>query len=315
MIRDERAREEAGQWFAIMRRGATTLEERKAFDRWRADATNQRALDAMHELWGELAVLKTQAVQPVARPVPSRRAFMVAASAAAMVAVGTGAALMPRLSRTEVRTGIGEQQTRALPDGSVMAVNVDSRLHYDFDDRRRIRMDSGEAVFYVRKDPSRPFIVSAGAYDVRAIGTAFNVRRRGDAMEVSVSEGVVAIIDREDGRELLRLHAGEMSVLPPEPGQADAAVVPVPVESVAQWRMRVLDYEDVPVQALIAELNRFYERPLRIEGTALANRRITVRLRVEDRDRTVQTVSELLDARVEPGAGFDSLVAAPVAMS
>jgi transmembrane sensor len=240
---------------------------------------------------------------------------MVAASAAAMVAVGTGAALMPRLIRTEVRTGIGEQQTRALPDGSVIAVNVDSRLQYDFDDRRRIRMDSGEAVFYVRKDPSRPFIVSAGAYDVRAIGTAFNVRRRGDAMEVSVSEGVVAIIDREDGRELMRLHAGEMSVLPPEPGQADAAVLPVPVENVAQWRMRVLDYEDVPVQALIAELNRFYERPLRIEGTALANRRITVRLRVEDRDRTVQTVSELLDARVEPGAGFDSLVAAPAAMS
>ena len=112
MIRDERAREEAGQWFAIMRRGATTLEERTAFDRWRADATNQRALDAMHELWGELAVLKTQTVHTAARPVPSRRAFMIAASTAAMVAVGTGAVLMPRLIRSEVRTGIGEQQTR-----------------------------------------------------------------------------------------------------------------------------------------------------------------------------------------------------------
>jgi transmembrane sensor len=102
-----------------------------------------------------------------------------------------------------------------------------------------------------------------------------------------------------------------MSVLPPEPRLAPAAVLPVPVESVAQWRMRVLDYEDVPVQALIAELNRFYDRPLRIDGTALANRRITVRLRVEDRDRTLQTVAELLDARVEPGSGFDSLVAVP----
>ena len=315
MIRDERAREEAGHWFAIMRRGATTLEERKAFDRWRADATNQRALDAMHELWGELAVLKTRTVQPAVRPVPSRRAFMIAASAAAMVAVGTGAALMPRLIQTEVRTGIGEQQTRALPDGSVMAVNVDSRLQYEFDDRRRVRMDDGEAVFYVRKDPDRPFVVSAGAYDVRAIGTAFNVRRRGDAMEVSVSEGVVAIIDRENGRELMRLRAGEMSVLPPEPAQTRAAILPVPVESVAQWRMRVLEYDDVPVQALIAELNRFYDRPLRIDGTALANRRITVRLLVEDRDRTLQTVAELLDARVESGSGFDTLVAAPALTS
>ena len=134
-------------------------------------------------------------------------------------------------------------------------------------------------------------------------------------MEVAVSEGVVAIIDRENGRELMRLRAGEMSVLPPEPGLARAAVLPVPVESVAQWRMRVLEYDDVPVQALIAELNRFYDRPLRIDGTALANRRITVRLRVEDRDRTLQTVAELLDARVEPGSGFDSLVATPASTS
>lgn len=311
MIRDERAREEAGQWFAIMRRGATTLEERKAFDRWRADATNQRALDAMHELWGELAVLKTEDIRPAIRPASSRRAFMVAASVAAVAVVGTGAVMIPRLSRTEVRTGIGEQQTRALPDGSVMAVNVDSLLQYDFGDRRRVRMNNGEAVFYVRKDPHRPFIVSTGAYDVRAIGTAFNVRRRGDVTEVSVSEGVVAIIDRDGGRELMRLSAGEMSVLPAEPDLARAEVTRVAVESVAQWRIRVLEYDDVPVEVLIAELNRFYDRPLRIDGNALANRRITVRLRVEDRDRTLKTVAELLDARVEPGSGFDSLVTAP----
>jgi len=309
MIRDERARDEAGQWFAVMRRGATTLEERKAFDRWRADPTNQRALDAMHELWGELAVLKTRPVQPVAPPAPSRRAFMVAASVTAIVAVGTGSVFLPRLIKTEVRTGIGEQQTRALPDGSVMAVNVDSRLQYDFDDRRRITMDDGEAVFYVRKDPNRPFIVTAGPYDVRAVGTAFNVRRRGDGTEVAVSEGVVAIIDRDSGRELMRLRAGEMSILPPAPGLTRAAIVPVPVENVAQWRMQVLEYDDVPVHVLIAELNRFYDRPLRIAGTALADRRITVRLRVEDRDRTLQTVSELLDARVEPDSGFDTLLA------
>lgn len=309
MIRDERAREEAGQWFAVMRRGATTLEERKAFDRWRADAGNQRALDAMHELWGELAVLKTREVAPAIRSAPSRRAVMsVAAAATAAVLIGgAGSLVLSRLAGTEVLTGIGEQQTRDLPDGSVMAVNVDSRVNYAFNDRRLVRMDEGEAAFYVRKDPTRPFIVSAGAYDVRAVGTAFNVRRRGDAMEVSVSEGVVAIIARSDGRELMRLRAGEMSVLPSNPTRAPAAVVAVPIETVAQWRMRVIEYDDVPVQALIAELNRFYGRPLRVKEAELADRRITVRLRVEDRDRTLQTVAGLLGARIEPGPDFDTL--------
>ena len=73
MIRDERVPEEAAQWFAIMRRGATTLEERRAFDRWRADAVNQRALDSMHELWGELAVLRSRPA-PIRRHRPDRRA-------------------------------------------------------------------------------------------------------------------------------------------------------------------------------------------------------------------------------------------------
>jgi len=312
MIRDERVREEAAQWFAIMRRGATTLEERRAFDLWRADAGNQRALDAMHELWGELAVLKSRPV-PQRRPALNRRALMAAGVAGLIV--GGSALLLPRLFRTQVTTGIGEQQTRALPDGSVMAVNVDSRVDYDFSQHRNIHMDDGEAAFYVRKDPDRPFIVTAGAYDVRAVGTAFNVRRRGDSTEVSVSEGVVAIISREDGRELIRLRAGEMSVLPSSPPPKLPAVVTVPVDTVAQWRMRVIEYDDVPVGTLIAELNRFYDRPLRIDDNALAGRRITVRLRVEDRDRTLQTVAGLLDARVEPGSGFDTLkVARPSAV-
>jgi|TARA_R110002124_G_scaffold37878_8_gene120629 transmembrane sensor len=308
MIRDERVREEAAQWFAIMRRGATTLEERRAFDRWRADAVNQRALDSMHELWGELAVLRSRPA-PIRRHRPDRRAVM-AASAVAVLMIGGGALFLPRLTETRVTTGIGEQETRALPDGSVMAVNVDSRVNYAFRERRRIRMDEGEATFFVRKDPQRPFIVTAGAYDVRAVGTAFNVRRRGAAMEVSVSEGVVAIIARDDGRELMRLKAGEMSILPPRPARARPTVVVVPVETVGQWRMRVIEYDDVPVRALIAELNRFYDRPLRITESGLADRRITVRLRVEDRDRTLHTVAGLLDARIEPGPDFDTLVAA-----
>jgi transmembrane sensor len=307
MIRDERAREEAGEWFAVMRRGVTTLEERKAFDRWRADAGNQRALDAMHELWGELAVLKSPDIAPARRPAPNRRAFMAAAAAAVVLIAGAGSLVLPGLGRTEVMTGIGEQQTRDLPDGSVMAVNVDSRVNYTFNDRRLVRMDEGEAAFYVRKDPDRPFIVSAGAYDVRAVGTAFNVRRRGDATEVSVSEGVVAIIARADGRELMRLRAGEMSVLPPNPALVRALVVAVPIDTIAQWRMRVIEYDDVPVGALVAELNRFYGRPLRLDDADLSDRHITVRLRVEDRDRTLQTVAGLLDARIEPGAGFDTL--------
>src|SRR5690606_28492859 len=53
-----------------------------------------------------------------------------------------------------------------------------------------------EALFDVAKDPSRPFIVSVNGAEVRAVGTAFNIRLRADVVELTVTEGVAAV----DGR-------------------------------------------------------------------------------------------------------------------
>lgn len=56
-------REAAAAWFAVQRRAVMSIEEREAFDGWRVDPQNLAALNAMHELWGEMAALK--AVRPV----------------------------------------------------------------------------------------------------------------------------------------------------------------------------------------------------------------------------------------------------------
>ena len=44
-------------------------EDRAAFDAWHSDPRNQAALNAMHELWGELAILKdAKSVRKTVRP-------------------------------------------------------------------------------------------------------------------------------------------------------------------------------------------------------------------------------------------------------
>jgi transmembrane sensor len=43
---------------------------------------------------------------------------------------------------------------------------------------RQVKLDRGEAWFQVAKDPQRPFVVESGPVRVRAVGTAFSVRRR-----------------------------------------------------------------------------------------------------------------------------------------
>ena len=61
---------------------------------------------------------------------------------------------------------------------------------------REVTLTRGEAWFKVAHDKTRPFIVSAGRIRVRAVGTAFSVRRHDDGAGrepggVAVDEGQV----------------------------------------------------------------------------------------------------------------------------
>ncbi len=84
--------------------------------------------------------------------------------------------------------------TRTLPDGSVVDLNAGANLAVEYSPTgRRVRLLTGEAHFAVAKDPARPFVVSAGTVEVRAVGTAFNVRFAPVAVQVLVTEGQVAV--------------------------------------------------------------------------------------------------------------------------
>lgn len=313
---EDETREAAAHWFAMLRRGPMTLDERQAFDAWRAQPLNQRALDHMHELWGELSGLKALGAQiPIRTPRRARLAVAAGLAAAVLLVGGVGGWWAYGQGKGDaVSTRVGEQQTKSLPDGSVVALNVVTSINYRMRPHQRlVRLDEGQAAFFVRKDKARPFLVDAGDYEVRAVGTAFDVRKRDNQVDVAVSEGVVSIKALKGvkaGQELLRLTAGQRLHLPPA-GQGELEVTSVPVASIAEWRMRVVNYEDVTVGAVAADLSRFYERPVTVSDAGLSNRRVTLRLQLNEREQTLRTLTELLGAKIDRGASADAL--SPVA--
>ncbi len=311
---DEVTREAAAQWFAVLRRGPMTLEERQAFDDWRAEPQNQRALDHMHELWGELSGLQALGVEiPKSRTNRWRPAAGIGIAAAVVLSVGLGAGLWWRSAGRgeQVSTRVGQQQTTSLPDGSVVALNVVTSLNYRMKPHQRsVRLEEGQAAFFVRKDKMRPFLVDAGDYEVRAVGTAFDVRRRDGEVDVAVSEGVVSVTALKGpraGTELVRLSAGQRLKLAPAMENAALQVTTVPIESVAEWRMRVVDYEDATVATVLADLSRFYERPIIVKDPGLAQRRVTLRLQVNEREDTLRTLIALLGAKIDRAGASDAL--------
>jgi transmembrane sensor len=123
-----------------------------------------------------------------------RRKFLAAASLAA-IAVGAGGVAIYSVRNPIYTTGIAEQRTVQLPDGSTVELNARSRLRVRFTDRERdVDLLAGQALFKVAKNPARPFVVTSDVARVRAVGTQFDVNRQGSGTTITVLEGRVAVL-------------------------------------------------------------------------------------------------------------------------
>lgn len=308
MILDGDIHEEAAQWFAAQRRGPMSLEERQAFDAWRADPLHQAALNRMHEVWGELAAVGR--VIPRARQRTGQRSRRAAAAILVLGLLGgLTAGAVWKFHQPSTVTGIGEQRSQELPDGSIVALNVVTRARYDINARERlVHLNEGEATFVVHKDPERPFLVRAAGYEVRAVGTAFNVRSRDHSLDVAVKEGVVQVRRLAgDGRPVF-LRAGQRIQVRDTAytAQTPLKVTEIATSAVDEWRQRVLTYEDAPVDRIVQDVNRFYERPIAVDP-ALGRRHVTLRLVIDDRADTVKRLASLLNADVHDDGREDRL--------
>jgi transmembrane sensor len=137
-----------------------------------------------------------------------RRRRLALASAACAVLLAGGAAwlrfrdtaspspLSPQIARASATTTatVLRPEQRTLPDGTTVDLNAGAEIEVNFTASfRRITLRQGEAHFQVTKDAQRPFIVTAGAIEVRAVGTAFAVELGSSAVDVLVTEGRVAV--------------------------------------------------------------------------------------------------------------------------
>jgi ferric-dicitrate binding protein FerR (iron transport regulator) len=76
--------EEAARWFASLRRGLMTLEERTALEQWMRRRENRDALATMGDLWQSLeGTVPPQAQRP-------RTALKLAFAAICVLSLGTG---------------------------------------------------------------------------------------------------------------------------------------------------------------------------------------------------------------------------------
>lgn len=282
---EERIDREAAEWLVKRDRG---LSEREALElkEWLDRDARHRMRFAFHEqTWERFSTLEeTEEVEKFeTRPVwmgqrsskpdfqkLSRAMLSLAAVLLLGLMIWAGIGLIDGKERVEYegRYVVDKYETRILSDGTILELNEGARAKVRLTDSRRgVWMHEGEAHFHVAKDELRPFVVYAGGTEVRAVGTAFNVRVDREGVHVIVTEGrihfsnsatkdvpgdtALSFSEQLDAGQATSLRLGASNAIPfVETHTYDE------LTELLAWKPETLEFSDAPLGDVVTAFNK-----------------------------------------------------------
>ncbi|MEJ7927597.1 FecR domain-containing protein [Sphingobium sp. AN641] len=307
---EQQIRAEAAAWLSRLQGQQTPELTKKAFRVWfDEDEAHRNAFEAATEIWDILpgAVLLETSSEPSERPRHRRTAALIALAAAILAMIGIGYAWLTPQS-TVYATTVGRQETIVLSDGSRVDLNSDSQITMFYNNReRRLRLDRGEAMFDVRKDPRRPFTVLSGDERVRALGTTFVVRRLPRATVVTLTHGRVEIARAQGMRQVAMavLSPGERASITQRAG---LVIDRPPIDIVTAWRNGEVIFEDANLMDAAREMNRYAGSKSVVVDASVANLRISGIFGIDELEQFAIAAATLHQLRIERQGGEIRLV-------
>lgn len=199
----------------------------------------------------------------------------------------------------QIETAMGEIRRVPLADGSLAAVNTDSRVEVALlPEQRHVVLARGEAWFQVAKDTQRPFLVEAGDVRVRAVGTAFSVYKQDDGVDVRVTEGVVEVWRVGEESKKRRISAGAQMMMS-EAGVAAVTASAEPIERALSWRDGQLIFDGDSVAEAAEQFNRYNAVKIEIASPDLRDEKMIGRFRTNEPQAFARAAAAILHAKVD----------------
>jgi transmembrane sensor len=324
---DARRTQAASHWLITL--GESDVPEAMVLEwiEWcESDPRNLRVFEQMQSLWRATAEHPPDAQQLAGlrgRPrIPTRfTRLAIAASIATLCVVvwvaGGSSGIRSMLNGAEhtaridsVQTPVATNQQAVLPDGSHVDMGARSILDVDFTGtQRRLKLRHGQAFFRVKHDATHPFVVDAGDIRVIAVGTAFDVRRSGAEVSVTVQEGTVEV--QKDGSAMapVRATAGYQLVFDTATGEMRRSIVDP--EMALAWREGRLEFAGDTLDAVIESVNRYAARPIVIADPALGKLTFTGTVFVDSIDASLDAMQQVFPLQVRRSAHEIILVKRP----
>ena len=224
-------------------------------------------------------------------------------ASAAFAVLATGSVVFYHWANTpqwslQAQTQVGQSQSIALPDGSQITLNTNSRIdvHY-YPLSRQTRLLQGEAFFQVQANAAQPFTVQTDQSQITVVGTAFNVLIAPHAQTIEVKEGIVEVLAHTAGprQQAVRLTAGTQLNL----GDGNKARYQrIAAPQVGAWTSGQMRFNNTPLSQVVAQVSRYLDQPITIESAALSQRRISAVIATGKPEAFLLALPDLLPVRV-----------------
>lgn len=250
---------------------------------------------------------------------------MVGAAWALRVRSATSGEVAVAVEHARPATLVSQPERQVLADGSIVELKQGARIRVAFTaTRRSVTLEKGEAHFQVAKNPERPFVVTAGNVQFRAVGTAFSVERGQREVELFVTEGRVAVdqpaaVPASGGsaptagatpssfsepQTLAVVDAGHRVVVTAadaaaaQPPQV-VAVSPAQVSQRLAWRVPTLEFSGTPLGEALPLFNEHGKAKLVLGDPELATVRLSGMIRADNIDTLLALLADSYGIRAE----------------
>lgn len=297
-------------WSVRLDYSQPSAEARAAFERWvQADVRHALAWERVGAMRGDFAAVPpqlalnalqaTDALRRNGSGSGGRRRALKALSFAGM-ALATGWVVREHAPWQRLlagaSTGVGEQRTLQLADGTELALNTDTAIDIELSGgQRRLVLRRGEILVTTGTDAGqtakRPFWVETPSGALQALGTRFTVRLQGERARVAVQEGAVALHPAALGGA----SAPPAAVLKPGESHWLAATGTAPAEPTGMqadaWADGVVAGREMRLADLLAELERYRHGRI-VCDDSVAGLRVSGVFHVKDTDRALQFIRQ-----------------------
>ena len=282
--------------------GRATAQDHAQFADWRRQSTeHEMAAREAEALWHGIGTAGKSIRKSAKQKHYTRRTILgFAGLLAGSATLDQTGFIGPRLY-ADYTTGIGEQRTITLPDGSTVFLNAYTALSVEMSEKeRRLTLHEGQALFTVAKDAARPFIVTAQNGQTRALGTVFDIDIKPQQVVVTVVEGTVSVTAdmaqaASDSHMVLMQANSRISY---QDNAFTSAAQDVDSDIETAWRRGKLIFNAKPLGDVVAEIERYRTGKILIANQHLRSLQVTGVFDLNQPEEILQAIETTLPVSV-----------------